>query len=549
MMHTKPVDSASPDKAVAPDKQVLPPQEISAAEASELHTLQIETGVRIPVVLLPSEKTDIEKWAVIACDQYTSEPGYWEKVRSLVGTRPSTLDMIYPEVYLSEGEPAGSKRIESINRAMREYLRNSIIEESAPGFVYTERAVSGGLAMRKGLLMAFDLDKYDFSPGSQSLIRATEGTVTDRLPPRVRIRRDALLELPHILILVDDPDNSVIGPVTQASACSGISKLYDFELMQGGGRIRAFHVAGEDMQLGILKALQKLAEPKNFKIKYNISEPANNNNNNNNSNSNNKNNNNNNNNNHSLSNCEDKDKGVLLFAVGDGNHSLATAKVCWEKIKKSLSSIEMETHPARFALAELVNIHDEGIIFEPIHRILYNAGMETLIAAASQYYTLKGMKAEILRCGREVQSYAQLQQVIHESLSRHPDKTHVIGMAASDGYYTMSVGNTPYNIESGTLQCFLDDFLRNAQDNNSCGASDFGSSSHQNKTSIDYVHGSESVDKISRLRGNIGFFLPVPSKGSLFKTVIHEGVLPRKSFSMGEAQDKRYYLECRKIVP
>ena len=282
-------------------------------------------GIQIPDILLPKTGIDPSKWAVIACDQYTSEPEYWQTVAQLTSGVPSTYHMFLPEVYL--GQPEEAARTQSTRQMMREYLEKDIFT-SREGMILVERKVDG--KTRYGLMLALDLEQYDFNKGSQTLIRATEGTILDRLPPRIKIRKDALLELPHILVLIDDPQRTVIEPLVNARAHLPIA--YDFELMLGSGHLTGYFISNAGLEKQVVTALEALADPRSFNGKYNVS----------------------------------SDMGVLLFAMGDGNHSLATAKAIWQQIK---GEVGMD-HPARYALVEIENVHDEGLGVEPIHRRL-----------------------------------------------------------------------------------------------------------------------------------------------------------------------------------
>jgi len=271
-----------------------------------------DIGIQIPQVYLPKPGTDLKKWAVIACDQFTSQPEYWNEVEKIVGDAPSTLKLTFPEVYLEK--PGGEKRIESIQDNMRKYMHEGVLQPHE-GLVYVERTVGG--RTRRGIVLCLDLEAYDYTKGSSSLIRATEGTIVDRLPPRMKIREGALLELPHILVLIDDPNRTVIEPLQAAK--SKLDKLYDFELMLESGHLAGYAV-NEEFENKVVEALRGLAKPETFAAKYGIG----------------------------------KDRPVLLFAMGDGNHSLATAKAIWEKIKPQVGM----DHPARYALVEIENVHD-----------------------------------------------------------------------------------------------------------------------------------------------------------------------------------------------
>ncbi|MGI6777499.1 MAG: DUF1015 domain-containing protein [Acetivibrionales bacterium] len=444
-----------------------------------------KVGVGIPEILLPSDSIDMHKWSVVACDQYTSQPEYWSEVEQIIDGEPSTFNLILPEIYLEVQDR--QERINKINENMEKYLEGGILVPLSPGFIYTDRKTTR-TPSRKGLIMCVDLEKYDYSKGSQSLIRATEGTVIDRLPPRVRIRQDAIIELPHIMILIDDPEKTVLEPL--AEKLDNMVKLYDFDLMMKGGHIKGYKIDDKKMISGIVCALEKLADPNSFRERYKV----------------------------------DEDKGVLLFAVGDGNHSLASAKVHWENIKKTLHIDESYNHPARYALVEIVNVHDEGISFEPIHRVLFNVNPDKVLGHMLDYYK-KHSNCELFFFDNNRALHAKLAE-----LSKNKG-LQTIPFITKNKLGIVSILNPVFNIEAGTLQDFLDNFL---EENPS--------------VKIDYIHGENVVASLGSKEGNIGFFLPPMDKCDLFKTVILDGALPRKTFSMGEAEEKRFYLECRKII-
>lgn len=435
-------------------------------------------GVNIPHIFFPKEDSDMEKWAVIACDQYTSEIEYWEDVENLVGDHPSTLRLVYPEAYLEkENEESRTSRIKSINGSMGSYLKGDILQELS-GFILVERTLSTGLK-RHGLVLAVDLEHYDFNAASSSLIRATEGTIIDRLPPRIKVRENASLEASHIMLLIDDANKTVIEPLFMNK--KAFTEIYDFDLMKDGGRIQGWKLAEEAIISDIVFALSQLVDRNVFESKYGLT---------------------------------DKED-VLLFAVGDGNHSLATAKVIWNEKKKSLSPEEQKSHPSRYALVEVVNLHDEGLQFEPINRVLFHVDSDNLLDSIRSYYGKQGCNVTVLP----------------DSVDLANDKfNHVIRYVSSTNKGYISVNNPNYNLAVGTLQNFLDDYLKNNP-----------------QTSIDYVHGEESTATLGMKPGNMGFFLDKLDKNDLFKTVILDGALPRKTFSMGHASEKRYYLELRKI--
>lgn len=409
-------------------------------------------------VLLPDiQKTELEKWSVIACDQFTSEPEYWKKVSDTVGTAPSTLDLILPEVYLSEAE----KRIPVINSKMQEYSKE-ILVEYPNSMLYIERTQSDG-TIRRGIILAVDLECYDYHKGADSLIRATEATVIERIPPRVAIRRNASLELPHVMLLIDDPEKTVIEPLSFLS-CGKVA--YDFELMLGGGHIKGALIDSAHKK-SVSEALDKLVEPYSMEKKYG-----------------------------------DKSLAPLMFAVGDGNHSLASAKATYEEIKNKIGVDSALEHPSRYALAEIVNIHDEALKFEPIYRVMTNVDTQNVLSALEEYIrTLKGTAGE-----------------------------QVIECIYGTDYKKLVVPYAEQQLAVGTLQTFIDKYI----------------SAHDG-AEVDYIHGEASVKKLANKENSIGFIFKGMEKSELFKTVIFDGALPRKTFSMGHAEDKRYYLECRKI--
>lgn len=411
-------------------------------------------------ILLP-QNADYKKWAVVACDQYSSQREYWDTVKKIVGDAPSTYNIIFPEAYLEDGD--GDERIKNINANMEKYLADGIFKEYKDTFILVERQQSNG-KIRKGIIGMMDLEEYDYSKGSQSKIRATEGTIIERIPPRQKIRINAPLELPHILMLIDDREKSVIEPVSEAKG--SLEKLYDFDLMMDGGHIEGYKVSDE-LKEQILASLDALADQNLFEEKYGV-----------------------------------KDKGLLLYAAGDGNHSLATAKSCWEEIKKNLSEEEIKTHPARFALVELNNIHDDALEFEPIQRIIFNTEPKKLLDALRAYYPDTSCEDN---GGQKIRYTYQ----------------------GNEG--TIYIKNSSSNLAVGTLQIFLDKYMA------------------ENGGEIDYIHGDDVVRSLAQKENSIGFMVDAMEKNDLFTTVIMDGSLPRKTFSMGEAADKKFYLECKKI--
>ncbi len=435
-----------------------------------------DIGIQIPKIYLPKAGTDLTKWAVIACDQFTSQPEYWSKVEEIVGGAPSTFNLILPEVFLEK--PGEAERIKRIQSDMRAYLDKGVLQ-SHEGLIYVERSVAG--KTRKGVMLCLDLEQYDFTKGSSSLIRATEGTIVERLPPRMKIRQGAALELPHILVVIDDPLRTVIEPLEAVK--KGLEKLYDFELMLGSGQLRGYAV-DEKMETMVVESLRGLAKPEVFTSKYGIK----------------------------------KGSPVLLFAMGDGNHSLATAKAVWEKMKPQAGL----DHPARYALVEIENIHDKGLDFEPIHRVLF--GLKRNIFTSMQKHFGAQINFKHVANAREM-----IERVEH---GRGVKQT--VGVVSDGGWASFGVieiTNPSSNLPVGTLQSFLDDFLK-------AGGAE----------KIDYVHSEDAVCKLGGQPGNVGFFVPGMDKSDLFKTVILDGALPRKTFSMGEAKEKRFYMEARKII-
>ncbi len=440
-------------------------------------------GVQVPEILLPKKDSVFSKWSVVACDQYTSQPSYWSQVESIVGNSPSTLYLTFPEIYLEKED--GTARIEKINSTMKDYLNNNVLVSQNKGFVLVDRQTPFTKS-RKGLILSVDLDKYDYNQGSQTLIRATEGTVVDRLPPRIKIRENASIELPHIMLLIDDPYETVIKPLSDKRDC--FEKLYDFDLMMNGGHICGYKVDSEEDINNVITSLVKLADPDIFYSKYNVP----------------------------------KDKGVLLFAAGDGNHSLAAAKGHWENIKKSIPDSEKSNHPSRFALVEVVNVHDDGLVFEPIHRVLFNVDYKHL---------LNSMAEQLCNCNAYYR-FSDKKEDLNKEIDeiKKPSSSHLLPFITMDGYGVMVVDNPTCNLEVGTLQEFLDEYMK-----------------ANSSVKVDYIHGEDVVTSLGSDEGNMGFYLPPMNKNDLFKTVILDGALPRKTFSMGEAEEKRYYLECRKI--
>ena len=416
-------------------------------------------GFESAEILLPDfQKIDGTRWSVVACDQYTSEPEYWKNAEQIVGDAPSTLSMILPEVYLGQTE----ERVPLINQKMQEILKEHLIAYPK-SMILLERTQSDG-KIRRGLIGAVDLECYDYRKGSDSLIRATEGTVLERIPPRVAIRRDAPLELPHVMLLIDDHHHTVIEPLL--AECQGREPLYDFDLMLNGGHVCAYALDLKQ-QAYAKEMLETLISPAAIRSRYGNGDLA-----------------------------------PLLFAVGDGNHSLATAKASYEEVKAAIGEEAAKTHPARYALAEVVNLHDEALQFEPIYRVVFHCDPADLLAEFRGYLsTLSGnAAAQTVRC---ITAAEELD---------------------------LTVARPVQQLTVGTLQAFLDEYkTRNPQ------------------IEVDYIHGEDSLRSLIKNDTTVGFLFDGMRKDELFRTVIYDGALPRKTFSMGHAPDKRYYLECRKI--
>ncbi len=414
-----------------------------------------DLGFAVPDILIPQNGTDLKKWAVIACDQYTSEPEYWKNVEDEAGNAPSTLNLVLPEVYLNTDKE--TEKLGSIAKTARQYLNEGILQGLGTGFILTDRSTSLHPS-RRGLMAAIDLEGYSFEPGNKNICRATEGTVLSRIPPRVRIRANSPLELPHIMILIDDPEGITIEKAFDMAAKEGLAPLYDTDLMLGSGHITGTFIPdGSAIAESIVNGLASLKAA---------------------------------------------NSDGLLFLVGDGNHSLASAKAHWENIRETLSEDEKKDHPARYALAEIVNIHDKGLDFEPIHRVVFNISADEFIAKAKEYFKDSGIELNGSDDGKQTFTVVtEGQEDVKVSLANPP--------------HTLAVGSVQMMIDALGLEC-------------------------------DYIHGEDSVRKLSTA-GNTGILVPAISKDTFFGTVEKEGVFPRKTFSMGEAFEKRFYLEAKII--
>lgn len=372
---------------------------------------------------------------------------------------PSTLKLTLPEIYLEDENI--SERIAKINSNMKALLDEDFFNEYKDSMIYLERTQIDG-KIREGLIGVVDLEAYSYEKGAETPIRATEKTVIERIPPRVKIRENAPLELPHIMILIDDDKKQIIENLKNKVSEDDI--VYDFDLMKNGGHVKGYLLNEETMN-EVDKGLKELADKEVFAKKYDVN-----------------------------------NKEVLLFAMGDGNHSLATAKACYEKLKETMSEEEYLNNPARYALVELVNLHSPALEFEAINRVIFNTNPEKLLNSLKEYYQINKDGN-----GQEIE---------------------VITNDVDEKWY---IENPKSNIAVGSIQIFLDEYLKN------------------NEGKIDYIHGEETTKNLAKQSGNVGFIFEAMPKNELFKTVILDGSLPRKTFSMGHSYDKRYYLESRKI--
>ena len=409
-------------------------------------------------ILLP-KNIDMTKWSVVACDQYTSEMDYWNEVEKIVGASPSTLRITLPEIFLEDSDV--NERINKINDTMKEYLDEDLFYELKDSMIYLERTQADG-RVREGLMGMVDLEDYSYEKGSQTLIRATEKTVIERIPPRLKVRENALLELPHIMILIDDEKKKIIEDLKNEVTNSDV--VYDFDLMENGGHIKGYKLNNDSMTK-VEEGLEALCDKEYFEKKYNV-----------------------------------KDKGILLFAMGDGNHSLATAKANYENVKKTMTPDEYLSHPSRYALVELVSLHSEALEFEPIHRVIFDTDVNKLIEELYKYYDINE------------EGNGQYFELVTKDIDKK-----------------LYISNPKSNIAVGSIQMFLDEYLKD------------------NKGKLDYIHGDETTKNMGMEENNVAILFEAMPKEELFRTVILDGALPRKTFSMGHSYDKRYYLEARKI--
>ena len=421
-------------------------------------------GFRIPQVLLPAENVNLAKWACVACDQYTSQPDYWKAVEKFVGTAPSTLHITLPEVYLEDQDVHA--RIQDMKETMHDYIDGGILQQLPQGVVLTERHLKGKL--RKGILLAMDLEQYDYQIENRPLLRATEQTVLSRIPPRAEIRRGAVVELPHIMLMIDDEKDSVIGPLHMQR--NTFPKLYDFDLMMDGGRIEGWLVDKQKPIDEMNEAFEKLPRHDN-----------------------------------------------MLFCVGDGNHSLATAKAIWDEAKEGLTPQEREDHPLRFALCEIINLRDKAVEFMPIHRIMFGVNATACVQFVVERLREKGRKAKLIfgRWRKKIES----------------DGTFQIPFLYHDGAGRIVIEEPEHPLAIGEVQDIFEEYLE------------------ENGSGIDYIHGDDAFMELAKQYDNLGFYFEPMEKSEFFDMIVKCGVLPKKTFSLGEAEEKRYYLEGRMLAP
>ena len=434
-------------------------------------------GITIPEILMPAASVNLQRWSVVACDQYTSDQAYWQQVEALVGNEPSSLRLTLPEIHLEK--PDVASRITAIHAAMKDYQSRAVLENQGPSLMYIERTTKAS-GLRQGLVLAMDLECYSYAPNSTTLIRATEGTIIDRIPPRLAVRRTADLELPHIMILIQDPTQKVIeGLATRKSA---FKPAYDLELMQQGGHLAGWKIDAPAEIENVLKNLETLLVQ--TKTTQNTETP-------------------------------------LFWAMGDGNHSLATAKARWEEIKAAHLQTHTDLsaladHPARFALAEIVNIYSPGLRFEPIHRTVFTNQADEMI--------------EMLAQSSEIESFVTIQESELVDLLGKPDGQKVIGCFDGKTWKLARLRADSSRLPPAVVDLAFTEFHKQFDN-----------------ARIDFIHGWQDNRKLAD-EGAVCFFLPVIAREHLFDYVQNNGPLPRKAFSMGEAEEKRYYLEARRIT-
>jgi len=447
-------------------------------------------GLYLPEMLLPSGHIDLQKWSVVACDQFTSQPEYWKAVDRFVGDSPSTLRMILPEVYMQADKDAGhtdqAAEIDKINLNMTKYISDGTLRSIGNCAIYTERTLTSG-KKRKGIVLAVDLEKYDYSPHSTAMIRPSEGTVTERLPPRVAIRRRAALESPHILLLFDDRSQEALSVFENIS--HSMKLAYDFDLMMGGGHITGYRIDPDAQYVELIRFAEILAR------------------------------------------CGANNNSNMVFAVGDGNHSLAAAKTYWEELKASGA----HNLPAQYALVEIVNIYDDAMEFEPIHRIIFGINTEELIALlVGSIPALCSMKVIYQNTGESQNTAGYIET--------NDKNKQIIPFISTDTNGIIEITGSPYKNAAGTFQYCLEKITQSAK---------------AAAMKVDYIHGRKALEELvfsSQNSGNAvisntttGFYMPEIGRDDFFATIVKEGKYPLKAFSIGHANEKRYYLESRKI--
>lgn len=440
-----------------------------------------DIALEVPRILLPAGQIPLETWAVIACDQHTSDVDYWQTVAGTVGTAPSTLELVFPEVFLEA--PDKAERLRQIRSRMADYGSGNVLQELSAGFVLVDRQTPH-VPSRRGLLVALDLEQYSFDAGAETLIRTTEGTVVSRLAPRIEVRRGAPLEIPHIMVLIDDPARTVIEPLFEQQ----LPSLYDLDLMLGGGRVRGWQVGTDDLVAQVVTALRGL--------------------------------------------LPSGEAAPMLYAMGDGNHSFATAQAVWQQIKNDAGGLAAVTdHPARHAMVELVNLHDDGLVFEPIHRVLFGCDLEELLALLQDRCPAHAAQATAYGDQVTVQTFESVEDWEQARAVASTATQHRLPFVAGDHFGIILLQDPTRRLSIVSLQEALSELEQRRPD-----------------VVVDYIHGDDEVRRLGSKPGNVGIFSEVIDKHALFPTIRAEGPLPRKSFSLGEAEEKRYYLECRRIT-
>ena len=436
----------------------------------------------VPKILLPNPEIDCSKWAVIACDQYVHDISYWEEVKSIVGDTPSTLDLIYPEVYLYDDEH--EERIARVHNNMKRFVTNGIFRDEIEGFLLVDRVLPSGKS-RKGLVVTLDLEHYDSRSQSKTLIRTTEGTYPKNLEARFEVRGNASLESPHILVLIDDPKKEIIEPLFDENH----PKIVDFELMMNGGQLK-YHLIDDQKDIAcIAQKLAKRIEPDYIHQKYGV------------------------------------ENETLLYAMGDGNHSFAAAQKAWEKIKLTLNDMQRAArHPARHAMVELINLHDDAIDIEPIHRLITRVDPKTTCNTLVALLNTSGTWARLEKVSSPEEQHRRTAALSSAS-------THCLPYRAAGDLGILVIENPSQRTIPETMEAALDLFTR-----------------ENTEAEVGFIHGEDVIDDLGNKPDALGFYLPPISKDSVFESIVRHGAYPRKSISIGHADEKRYYMECRSLV-